>query len=108
MIQTIVTHCCPNCGSEDLVKNGHDYKGQQKFHCKTCKHYGTLGAKQGKNPELKNQIYQAVQERLSWRGIERVFEISRRTVQRWTEKWFSALPTLETSLAAAQAGDVLE
>jgi insertion element IS1 protein InsB len=108
MIQMIVTHSCPDCGSEDLVKNGHDYKGSQKFHCKSCKRYGTLGAKRGKNPELKQQIYQAIQERLSWRGIERVFEVSRRTVQRWTEQWLAELPKLETSLAPVENGDVLE
>ena len=45
MIQDIVTYDCPACGSLDLVKNGHDYKGSQKFHCKSCGLYGTLASR---------------------------------------------------------------
>jgi hypothetical protein len=33
MIQVIVTQYCPDCGSANLVKNGTDYKGAQKFRC---------------------------------------------------------------------------
>jgi uncharacterized Zn finger protein len=44
MIQTIVTHHCPKCGSENLVRNGHDYKGDHKYHCKSCGWYGMLAA----------------------------------------------------------------
>jgi insertion element IS1 protein InsB len=98
----------PRVWERRFGENGHDYKGQQKFHCKTSKRYGPLGAKQGKSPELKRQIYQAIQERLSWRGIERLFKISRRTVQRWTENWLRDLPKLETSLVSVQSEDILE
>src|SRR5690606_5483879 len=108
MIQTIVTHQCPSCGSQEIVKNGHDDKGSQKFHCKSCQRYGTLGAKVGKSLVLRQQVYRAVQERMSWRGIERVFGLSRRTVQRWVEQWIVCLPKLATSLGPAVVDDVLE
>ena len=47
MIQTIVTPHCPKCGSKNLVRNGHDYKGAQKYHCKSCGRYDTLDAQRG-------------------------------------------------------------
>ncbi len=28
---------CTKCDSPKIVKNGHDYKGAQKFHCHACK-----------------------------------------------------------------------
>jgi transposase-like protein len=68
MIQVIVTYECPDCGSVDLVKNGHDYKGSQKYHCKNCNRYGTLQAKKGYSQQQQSQVKQAVLERSSLRG----------------------------------------
>lgn len=42
MIQSVITHRCTKCNSIDVVKNGTDYKGDQKFHCHTCGAHGTL------------------------------------------------------------------
>ncbi len=108
MIRTIVTHRCPKCGSEDLVRNGHDYKGDQKYHGKACRSYGTLHAQRGYDERTYAQVKQAVLERISLRGIERLFGLSRRTVADWIEYWADQLPPLETTLADAQVEDVLE
>ena len=108
MIQTIVTHGCPKCGSKNIVKNGHDYKGAQKYHCHGCNRYGTLQAQQSYDESTRQQIQQAVLERVSLRGIERVFPISRQTVSHWIGQWAAQLPTLATTLVEAQADDVLE
>ncbi len=108
MIQTIVTHTCPKCGSADLVRNGHDYKGDQKYHCKSCASYGTLHAQPRYDERMRTQVKRAVLERLSLRGIERLFGLSRRTIASWIEGWAEHLPPLETTLVAAQAEDVLE
>jgi IS1 family transposase/transposase-like protein len=108
MIQTIVTHPCPNCGSKNLVRNGHDYKGAQKYHCKSCGRYGTLAAESGYGEPLRRQVKRAVLERASLRGIARIFGLSRRTLARWIERWAMSLPPLEETLAAAQVDDVLE
>lgn len=108
MIQTIVTHRCPKCGSEDLVRNGHDYKGDQKYHCKSCASYGTLHAQPRYDERMRTQVKRAVLERLSLRGIERLFGLLRRTVADWIESWAEHLPPLETTLVTAQAEDVLE
>lgn len=42
MIQTIHTHDCPKCESVEIVRNGTDYKGDQKYYCHECQAYGTL------------------------------------------------------------------
>jgi len=108
MIQTIVTHTCPKCGSEKLVKNGHDYKGDQKYHCKRCGRYGTLHARRGYDERTRAQVKRAVLERISLRGIERLFDISRRTVTAWIAHWAEHLPPLESTLVNARLDDVLE
>jgi insertion element IS1 protein InsB len=108
MIQTIVTHQCPKCGSTDMVKNGHDYKGSQKYHCKACDSYGTLQAQQGYSEQVKEQVKRAFLERVSLRGIKRMLEISRRTVSRWVEHWAKRLPPLADTLEPAHPEDVLE
>jgi insertion element IS1 protein InsB len=108
MIQTIVTHTCPKCGSENMVRNGHDYKGDQKYHCKSCDSYGTLQAQRGYSKRTRAQVKRGVLERLSLRGVERLFGVSRRTVARWIEDWSEHLPPLETTLAEARVDDALE
>jgi IS1 family transposase/transposase-like protein len=108
MIQSIITHHCPRCGSENLVKNGHDYKGAQKYACKACGRYGTVQAQRGHGETVRKQVQRAVLERVSWRGLERLLGISRRTVANWVEAWASVLPPLEETLAEAHLEDVLE
>jgi transposase-like protein len=89
MIQSIITDRCPHCGSENLVKNGHDYKGAQKYACKACGRYGTVQAQRGYGEAMRRQVQRAVLERVSWRGLERLLGISRRTVAHWVEAWAS-------------------
>ena len=108
MIQTIVTHTCPKCGSENMVRNGHDYKGDQKYHCKNCLSYGTLNAQPRYDKRIRRQVKRAVLERISLRGIERLFGVSRHTVAEWIMQWVAHLPPLETTLLEAQLDDVLE
>ncbi len=108
MIKTIITHRCPKCGSTNMVKNGREYKGSQKYHCKTCASYGTLNAQRGYAEATRQQVKRAVLERVSWRGLERVWGISRRTLAAWMEGWAAQLPPLHTTLVDAQLEDVLE
>jgi len=84
MIQTIVTYECPACGSLDSVNYGHDYKGSQKYHCKTCKRYGTLQAQRGHDQRIRRQVKRTVLERVSLRGIERIEGVHRAS---WLTGW---------------------
>ncbi len=45
MIVEIIVRTCPKCGSENIVKNGRDYKSAQKYYCHDCGSYGTLDKK---------------------------------------------------------------
>jgi IS1 family transposase/transposase-like protein len=108
MIVTTITHSCPKCGSEDIVKNGHDYKGSQKYRCNACGKYGTLHKQERHSPQQRALIKRAVLERLSLRAIERLFGVSRHTVNAWVLDWEAELPPLENSLAEAYHDDVLE
>ncbi len=108
MIRTIITHQCPQCGSQNMVKNGHEYKGAQKYQCKDCMSYGTLDAQRGYDNQTRRQVRRAVLERMSLRGIARVFGVSRRTVAKWLEQWAQQLPPLATTLGEARRDDVLE
>ena len=42
MIVYIIIRTCPECASENIVRNGHDYKGTQKYHCHDCGANGSL------------------------------------------------------------------
>jgi insertion element IS1 protein InsB len=108
MIQTIVTYTCSPCESPNIVRNGHDYKGSQKYHCKACGRYGTLNAQQGYAAPARAQVKRGLLERLSLRGLERMVLISRRTIDRWSVQWIDQVPALETSLLPADSEDVLE
>jgi transposase-like protein len=59
MIQVIVTKYCPDCSRDNLVRNGTDYKGDQKFRCNACGAYGTLDATSRYTPERKEEILRA-------------------------------------------------
>ena len=108
MITSIIVHRCPHCNSEDICRNGHDYKGAQKYHCHRCKSYGTLNASQGYREEEKELILRAYQERTSMRGVERIFGTARQTLARWLREKAARLPALEATLLAAAPDDVLE
>jgi len=90
------------------VKNGHAYKGSQKYYCKACNRYGTLQAPRGYDQRTRAQVKRSLLERVSLRGIERIFGISRPTVAEWLANWSQQLPPLAASLPIARWNDVLE
>ena len=53
---TVIVHTCPRCGSENIVKNGHDYKGAQKYRCDDCGSYGTLEKKSATTRKRSNKL----------------------------------------------------
>ena len=108
MIQVIVTKYCPDCGRDNLVRNGTDYKGAQKFRCNDCGAYGTLDATVRYTPERKEEILRAYQERSSLRGIRRTFGVARKTLARWLKQKAKTLPEVAETLDPARAEDVLE
>jgi len=95
------------CRSINIVKNGKDYKGAQKFQCHACGAYGTLNA--GKySLERKAEIIRSYFERASMRGVERIFRVARQTLARWLIELADSLPKLTGTLSAKLAEDILE
>ena len=86
MIAKLVVYECRNCGSQNLVKNGHNASGSQQYWCKDCGKRGVLEAKRGYTEEQKEKILSAYSGRSSMRGIQRTFGVSRPTLVSWLKK----------------------
>ena len=108
MIEETITHECSECGSINVVRNGRNKCGNRQYHCKDCGVYRVLKPKQAHPPRKREQVLKAYRERMSLRGVERVFEVCRQTVMKWLEEWVVNLPPLIKSLVPAQPHDVLE
>ena len=108
MVITSLIHHCHFCGSLEIVRNGTDYKGAQKFHCHACGGYGTLNPQAKYSPEQKEQVIRAYQERASMRGIKRIFGVALHTLTRWLQEAVAALSELVDTLLPATAAEVLE
>ena len=108
MIKEIHYRRCTKCGSKDIIKNGHDYKGAQKFHCHACKAFGTLDRKRKYDAKTRQQVLDAYFERVSMRGIHRVFGVTRYLLAQWLLLRFEKLPVLAETLVNWELGDVLE
>jgi len=66
--------CCPNCSSINIVKNGHTIYGAQRCLCHDCGKTRVIEKKEKiDNTEF---IQRSFLERLSLRGICRVFKLS--------------------------------
>jgi transposase-like protein len=94
VLQLIVTKNCPECESDNIIKNGKDYKGNQKFHCHACGAYRTLAPTGRYTPERKEEILRAYQEHStrSVRGISRIFGVARQTLVSWLKEKAKTLP----------------
>ena len=108
MIKTTKIHTCTKCHSIEIIKNGTDKNGKQKFHCAACNAWGTLEPSIPYSEERKEEILRAYQERPSMRGIERIFGLVRQTLARWLKEKAAGLPDLVDTLDEAKADDVLE
>lgn len=108
MIIEIRIRHCPKCDSTNIVKNGHDYKGAQKYHCKDCDAYGTLDTKKATAEAQREQALNAYFERASMRGVKRIFSISRYYLAQWLLEAADSLPKLSDTLVKWHPGDVLE
>ena len=53
-------------------------------------------------------ILNAYQERISLRGLSRVFDIHRQSISRWIVEHVKSLPKLKDTLLPAQPEDILE
>ena len=106
MIITSITHWCPACHSTNIVKNGHTTYGRQRCLCHDCGKTRVLIPKH--DSRLKRFMEKALLERISLRGIARVFGVSLQTVLLLLQQLAQQLPALRHSLMPAQSADILE
>ena len=75
---------CPYCGEVDVVKNGINKRGAQKYHCRKndCKSYFLLDyAYNGSKPGIDEQIIKMTANASGIRDISRVLDVSKQKVQ---------------------------
>ena len=108
MIQETVTHKCSRCDSPNIVRNGYNKCGSPQYYCKNCGAHRVLKPKQKHPPRIHEQVLKAYRERMSLRGVERVFEVCRQTVVKWLQDYVQALPRLLETLLPVRHDDVLE
>ena len=78
---------CPACQSEQSVKNGKAKNGTQTYLCKDCgRRFHPDALPVAHSEATRQQILDAVEERMSLRGVQRVFGVHRNTVTRWIKK----------------------
>lgn len=77
---------CDNCQSKNIVRNGKNVSGQQRYKCKDCGVTRVLDPVQKSRQLDMEQVYQTYQERNSFRSTARIFKVSYTSVQRWLKK----------------------
>ena len=105
---TIIIFKCHDCGSTNLVRNGRNRLGQEQYHCNDCRCYRVLEPRRQKENKDKIKAIKACLERCSLRGVARIFQIGRKTLMAWIEKYYEQLPSLVETLMPALPDDVLE
>jgi insertion element IS1 protein InsB len=94
MIEEYITYTCSRCGSPNIVRNGHNKCGNPQYQCKDCKAHRVLKPKQLHPLRTRQQVLRAYRERMSLRGVERVFDVCLQTVMTWLQEYMHTLPPL--------------
>ncbi len=78
---------CRVCGSTNTKKNGYNCCNSLQYYCHHCKASKVLTPKNIRYSEKeKKMIIQAHHERVSMRGIRRIFGVSPITLSKWIKK----------------------
>lgn len=84
---------CPNCGSEDIMKNGTTRRGKQNYKCRDC------GRQFVENPQWKPRerdstvmIDRLLLEKIPLTGIARVLKLSESWLQGYVNQCYEVVP----------------
>ncbi|XHX79167.1 MAG: IS1 family transposase [Stenomitos frigidus ULC029] len=84
---------CPNCGSEDIMKNGTTRRGKQNYKCRDC------GRQLVENPQWKRRapdstvmIDRLLLEKIPLAGIARVLKLSASWLQQYVNRCYEGVP----------------
>ena len=97
---------CPECASEERVKNGYA-KGLQRYKCKGCGCNYTKSVKHGYPIKAKREAVKYYLEGIGFRRIERLLGISYATVYYWIKELGQKIEEKHTKEAGKKV-DVLE
>ena len=94
---------CPNCGSDDISKNGTSHRGKQNYICRDC------GRQFVENPQRKSiesdtvaLVERLLLERISLAGIARAVQVSSAWLQRFVNQFYQRLKRAANVLPKAQ------
>ena len=84
---------CPNCGSEDIMRNGTTRRGKQNYKCRDC------GRQFVENPQWKRReadstvmIDRLLLEKIPLAGIARVLKLSESWLQGYVNQCYEKVP----------------
>lgn len=84
---------CPNCGSDDIMKNGTTRRGKQNYKCRDC------GRQFVENPQWKRRepdnsamIDRLLLEKIPLAGIARVLQLSQSWLQQYVNACYDKVP----------------
>ncbi len=78
---------CPDCDSDQIIKNGFNALDKQIYRCKACGRQFVLDPDKGPIPnETKDLIDRLLLERIALAGIARVVGVSESWLQRYVNK----------------------
>ena len=84
---------CPECNSENIVKNGHIHNGKQKFMCKDCRRQFVSDPGNKKiSVETKELTDRLLLEKISLAGIARSTDVSQRWLQYYVNDKYQSIP----------------
>lgn len=83
---------CPSCHSTNIKKNGHTHYGKQNHQCKCCGRQFVLNNKHTQSEWLKSLIKNSLKERISLRGICRIFGVSLTWLQSFAHLFWEQTP----------------
>ena len=83
---------CPSCMSTKIKKNGKTYYGKQNHKCKECHRQFVLDSSHYIRNEQRELIKNSLKERISLRGICRVFAVSLTWLQSFAHEIWKETP----------------
>ena len=84
---------CPDCLSNEIVKNGSLSNGKKRYQCKSCGRQFVLDPQKSKiSDETKILIDKLLLERISLAGIVRVVGVSKRWLQYYVNNKYNNIP----------------
>jgi insertion element IS1 protein InsB len=84
---------CPNCGSDDILKNGSTRRGQQNYKCRDCGRQFVEHPKWRRiDDQTKSTIDRMLLEKIPLAGIARSLKISESWLQQYVNAYYASVP----------------